>query len=524
MFCGKCGKENNDDAVFCTECGAPLNGNQPLLQEEAAKMADGASTKNRKIGVIAVAAAAVLVIAFGMLLFGGRSYKKTVNQYVNASFEADAKTIFKLIPAKAVKYGLEDAGYDAKDQKKAIREMKDSMQEQIDYLDRYLGKGWKTSYKITDRSDLRHHDGDEEAEAAEDLLDVHGEVTCMFNEMELFVLHSNKAIVSINTTNTPKDLIQDLAHHAGANRVTSVTQGEAESLVETHGLLQLDGHRTVISGHHHLLVLRKRDLSSHIRRADEELRRVVRRERRVATTLLLRQRIHVRLELVVHLHRLGLADQLTAQHLLALHSTQQQTHVVSRLTLRHRLVEHLHARHHRRHRRTQTAHLHRVAHLHAALLHATRHHRAATLDRIHVLHRHQEVLVQVTLRLPVRRGEDTHQREVLVHRVHQLQHLVLADLVVVTLQRTQSRTLDHGNLVAGVLVEGQQLADLLLNIVNDPTSISTNSMSSGSSTKSILFMKTAMLGTPTWRASRMCSRVWGMGPSTADTTRMAPSI
>ena len=127
MFCGKCGKENNDDAVFCTECGAPLNGNQPLPQEEAAKMADGASTKNRKIGVIAVVAAAVLVIAFGMLLFGGRSYKKTVNQYVNASFEADAKTIFKLIPAKAVKYGLEDAGYDAKDQKKAIREMKDSM-------------------------------------------------------------------------------------------------------------------------------------------------------------------------------------------------------------------------------------------------------------------------------------------------------------------------------------------------------------------------------------------------------------
>jgi hypothetical protein len=28
----------------------------------------------------------------------------------------------------------------------------------------------------------------------------------------------------------------------------------------------------------------------------------------------------------------------------------------------------------------------------------------------------------------------------------------------------------------------------------------------------------------TWRASRMCSRVCGMGPSTADTTRMAPSI
>ena len=33
-----------------------------------------------------------------------------------------------------------------------------------------------------------------------------------------------------------------------------------------------------------------------------------------------------------------------------------------------------------------------------------------------------------------------------------------------------------------------------------------------------------MKGTPTCRASRMCSRVWGMGPSSAPTTRMAPSI
>ena len=28
----------------------------------------------------------------------------------------------------------------------------------------------------------------------------------------------------------------------------------------------------------------------------------------------------------------------------------------------------------------------------------------------------------------------------------------------------------------------------------------------------------------TWRASRMCSRVWGIGPSAAETTRIAPSI
>lgn len=213
MFCGKCGKENNDDAVFCTECGAPLNGNQPLPQEEAAKMADGASTKNRKIGVIAVVAAAVLVIAFGMLLFGGRSYKKTVNQYVNASFEADAKTIFKLIPAKAVKYGLEDAGYDAKDQKKAIREMKDSMQEQIDYLDRYLGKGWKTSYKITDVEKITGDDLDEIKEDYKDMdvkvsaaktveveVNIHSDETETSNSMDISLIKVGRSwYIDINS-------------------------------------------------------------------------------------------------------------------------------------------------------------------------------------------------------------------------------------------------------------------------------------------------------------------------------------
>ena len=41
---------------------------------------------------------------------------------------------------------------------------------------------------------------------------------------------------------------------------------------------------------------------------------------------------------------------------------------------------------------------------------------------------------------------------------------------------------------------------------------------------STLFSATTMYGTPTWRASRMCSRVCGIGPSVAATTRIAPSI
>ena len=32
-----------------------------------------------------------------------------------------------------------------------------------------------------------------------------------------------------------------------------------------------------------------------------------------------------------------------------------------------------------------------------------------------------------------------------------------------------------------------------------------------------------MYGTPTWRANSTCSLVWGIGPSVAETTRIAPS-
>ena len=55
------------------------------------------------------------------------------------------------------------------------------------------------------------------------------------------------------------------------------------------------------------------------------------------------------------------------------------------------------------------------------------------------------------------------------------------------------------------------------------TSSSTRSRSSSSSTMSTLFRNTTIFGTPTWRANSTCSRVCGIGPSAALTTRIAPS-
>ena len=60
-------------------------------------------------------------------------------------------------------------------------------------------------------------------------------------------------------------------------------------------------------------------------------------------------------------------------------------------------------------------------------------------------------------------------------------------------------------------------------VSNSRISISMSSSKSASA-RSTLFKQTIMLGTPTWRASKMCSRVCGIGPSAALTTRIAPSI
>ena len=73
---------------------------------------------------------------------------------------------------------------------------------------------------------------------------------------------------------------------------------------------------------------------------------------------------------------------------------------------------------------------------------------------------------------------------------------------------------DDRDLVAGELVVGQQLAELQLDQLEQLRVVD----------QVDLVEEDDDAGTPTWRASRMCSRVCGIGPSAAETTRIAPSI
>lgn len=167
MFCGKCGTKNADDAEFCTGCGAKLNRGEAV--KAGTTIAPESNDKNRKVGIIAVAAIAVIVIVVAIALFGGRSYKATVNKFVNATFDSDAKAIFELIPDEMIDYALEEEGYDDDELDELIEEANEELQDQLDYIENYLGKDWKVSYEILSIEDVKGDDLDDLKDDYEDI-------------------------------------------------------------------------------------------------------------------------------------------------------------------------------------------------------------------------------------------------------------------------------------------------------------------------------------------------------------------
>src|SRR6478752_2201299 len=106
-------------------------------------------------------------------------------------------------------------------------------------------------------------------------------------------------------------LLGDAHHHAGADGLAALADGEALLLLHGDRRDQLDVHGRIVARHDHLGALRQRALPGHVGRAEVELRTVVVEERRVPAALLLGQDVRLRLELLVRLHRARLAQNLT---------------------------------------------------------------------------------------------------------------------------------------------------------------------------------------------------------------------
>src|SRR5213594_3759558 len=159
-------------------------------------------------------------------------------------------------------------------------------------------------------------------------------------------------------------LLQDLGDDAGAHRAAALADREAQLLLHRDRRDQLDRHLRVVPRHHHLHPPRQLHRPRHVRRPQVELRPVPLEKRRVPPPLLLRQHVHLALELRVRRDRLRLRQHHPPLHLVLLHAAQQQPHVVPRLPLIEQLAEHLHPRHHRLLVRPEPHHLHFLPHLH----------------------------------------------------------------------------------------------------------------------------------------------------------------
>lgn len=160
MFCGKCGTQNPDTAAFCKKCGTRLNNQAkltakttprvPVKTESQSKrpVPQNKRRQNKNTKKIAVVAIAAVVLMLAFVLFGGRSYKSTVKQYFDASFDGNAKKIINLLPDKMVDYALEESGYDQDELNELIEDVGEELKDYIDMLDNYLGDNWKATYKI----------------------------------------------------------------------------------------------------------------------------------------------------------------------------------------------------------------------------------------------------------------------------------------------------------------------------------------------------------------------------------------
>lgn len=159
MFCGKCGAKNEDHVGFCANCGAKLNSDSSTPTVTLSTPSQ--NHQNRKVGIIAVAVVAVAVVLLGIFLFSGRSYKSTVEKYIDYQFDGNAEGIINLMPDKMLDYAMEQDGYAPSDLDEAIADMNDELQDQLDTLDSYFEDGWDISYKIIKAEDVKGDDLDD---------------------------------------------------------------------------------------------------------------------------------------------------------------------------------------------------------------------------------------------------------------------------------------------------------------------------------------------------------------------------
>src|SRR5262249_5987380 len=197
----------------------------------------------------------------------------------------------------------------------------------------------------------------------------------------------------------PTRLLDDLGDDTRADRPAAFPNSEVAPNVEGHRLFQPDGNSGVVAGHDHLDTLRQTNFAGDVCGLEKELRLVAAEERRVPSTVVLAQDVDLTLELRPWPDRPRSSNHLASPDLIGLDASQQQADVLSSFASVQRFVERLDIGADTFENAAQAENLDPLAHGDDALLDLTGRHRTPAFDGVNTLDRHEEGLVDGSLRL-----------------------------------------------------------------------------------------------------------------------------
>src|SRR5690606_9677525 len=191
----------------------------------------------------------------------------------------------------------------------------------------------------------------------------------------------------------------DLGNHAGTNGTATFANREAQTVFHGDRSEQGDIQFNVDARHNHYHAFRQLAGTGHVSSTEVELRTVAFEERSVTTAFILAQHVHFSFELGVRLDGARLGQNLTTLYVFTLGTAQQYTDVLTGTTFVQQLAEHLDTSTGGLDGVLDTNDFHFFLDLDDTALNTTSHNSTATGNGEYVFDRHQERLVDGTLRL-----------------------------------------------------------------------------------------------------------------------------
>ena len=166
-------------------------------------------------------------------------------------------------------------------------------------------------------------------------------------------------------------VLEDLCNLTRTYCTTTLADSETKALVQSYCVDELNLDLYVVTRHYHLNSLWKLDLTCTVHSTEIELRTIFVTEWSVTATLFLLQYVDRSLEVIVRSNSTWVHNYHTTLNLCLINTTEEQTYVITCLTLSENLAEHLNTSDYRLLILTKTEQLNLVTYLATTSLNTT---------------------------------------------------------------------------------------------------------------------------------------------------------